>query len=302
MFSTSLRIQARLALAARASAPLARTAGPLVSRSLLVAAVASRSLSTSSVIQQYNNDRREPRSYERSERSFERTQRPPNPPHNVLFVGNISWSCDEADIRQAFLPFGPVKEVRIATGPDGRSRGFAHVEFEKLEDATAAYQSAGQEPIHIADRDVRLDYAPIKPKAEPTSKLFVSRFDGDEAELRDLFSEFNSAIIGVHMLRDINTGASQGKGFVEMMSTEIATEALEKLNGVRTNQGGSLFVSYAHSQERRDRNRAQRGSPPRGGQRGGGGGGGGYGGGGYGRGGSGGGGGGGFQSGGRDSY
>jgi RNA recognition motif-containing protein len=53
-----------------------------------------------------------------------------------LYVGNIRYSADEAALRAAFEPFGPVKEVFIGIDREtGRSRGFAFVTM--ADDASA---------------------------------------------------------------------------------------------------------------------------------------------------------------------
>ena len=53
-----------------------------------------------------------------------------------LYVGNLSFSATESEIRAAFESHGGVDSVNVITDRDtGRSRGFAFVE---MEDARAA--------------------------------------------------------------------------------------------------------------------------------------------------------------------
>ncbi len=53
-----------------------------------------------------------------------------------LYVGNLSFSSTEGDIRAAFESHGSVDSVNLITDREtGRSRGFAFVE---MEDASAA--------------------------------------------------------------------------------------------------------------------------------------------------------------------
>ena len=53
-----------------------------------------------------------------------------------LYVGNLSFSSTEGDIRGAFESYGSVDSVNLITDREtGRSRGFAFVE---MEDASAA--------------------------------------------------------------------------------------------------------------------------------------------------------------------
>lgn len=55
--------------------------------------------------------------------------------HDV-FVGNLSYTTTEEQLREIFSPVGPIVSIRIVTDRDtGRPRGFAFVEY--LDAATA---------------------------------------------------------------------------------------------------------------------------------------------------------------------
>jgi hypothetical protein len=83
---------------------------------------------------------------------------------------------------------------------DGSSGGFAHVQFEKLDDAIAAYESAMEEPIFLMGRTIRLDYAGTKiAAAEPHNKLYFVDFRGNEEDLRKATREFESSIISFYL-------------------------------------------------------------------------------------------------------
>ncbi|MEA2700241.1 MAG: hypothetical protein QOI66_4512 [Myxococcales bacterium] len=56
-----------------------------------------------------------------------------------LYVGNLSYSVTEADLREVFAEGGNVEEVRVVLDRDtGRPRGFAFVEMASDAEATAA--------------------------------------------------------------------------------------------------------------------------------------------------------------------
>jgi len=56
-----------------------------------------------------------------------------------IFVGNLSFSTAEDELRQLFEPFGQVDRVSIMTDRDtGRSRGFGFVEMASNEDGEKA--------------------------------------------------------------------------------------------------------------------------------------------------------------------
>lgn len=54
------------------------------------------------------------------------------------YVGNIPFGTTEDDLSNLFAPFGAVVRVSMMTDDDGRSRGFAFVNMEKVDDGLAA--------------------------------------------------------------------------------------------------------------------------------------------------------------------
>jgi RNA recognition motif-containing protein len=59
-----------------------------------------------------------------------------------LYVGNLSFSAQESEIREMFSEFGNVSDVKIITDREtGRSRGFAFVEMSNDSEANAAMQA-----------------------------------------------------------------------------------------------------------------------------------------------------------------
>ena len=58
---------------------------------------------------------------------------------NKLYVGNLSFDVDEADINKLFSEVGTVESVKVVTDRfSGRSRGFAFVEMASEEEAKQA--------------------------------------------------------------------------------------------------------------------------------------------------------------------
>lgn len=51
--------------------------------------------------------------------------------HCRVYVGSISFELKEDTIRQAFLPFGPIKSINMSWDPvTQKHKGFAFVEYE----------------------------------------------------------------------------------------------------------------------------------------------------------------------------
>jgi cold-inducible RNA-binding protein len=66
---------------------------------------------------------------------------------NKLYVGNLSYNTDDAELRRAFEPFGTLVSVSVITDRmTGQPRGFGFVEYERAADAQRAIDTLnGQE-------------------------------------------------------------------------------------------------------------------------------------------------------------
>ncbi len=68
--------------------------------------------------------------------------------NNRLYVGNLSYSTGEAQLRQAFEPFGALISVAVITDRmTGQHRGFGFVEYESAEDAKRAAESLNGQQV-----------------------------------------------------------------------------------------------------------------------------------------------------------
>ena len=56
-----------------------------------------------------------------------------------IYIGNISWSASDEQLRELFAAFGSVSSARVITDREtGRSRGFGFVEMEDGADEAIA--------------------------------------------------------------------------------------------------------------------------------------------------------------------
>jgi RNA recognition motif-containing protein len=80
-----------------------------------------------------------------------------------IYVGNLSFSVKDSDLREAFEVFGAVESVKvIEDGFSGRSRGFGFVEMTNKEEGEDAIRSLNGKSIQ--GRDVKVNEA--KPRTE----------------------------------------------------------------------------------------------------------------------------------------
>lgn len=82
-------------------------------------------------------------------------------PSWVAFVGNLSYSVDEAALRELCTPFGSVASVRIGTDREtGQHRGFAHVEFREEAGLMSCVRALDKTEVH--GRPIRIEVAGAK--------------------------------------------------------------------------------------------------------------------------------------------
>ncbi|MGC8825285.1 MAG: RNA recognition motif domain-containing protein [Bacteroidales bacterium] len=76
----------------------------------------------------------------------------------TLYVGNISYSMKEEELKQAFSKFGQVLSVKIITDRrTGKSKGYGFVEMDNEADASEAMSNLnGKE---LAGRNVKVNKA-----------------------------------------------------------------------------------------------------------------------------------------------
>lgn len=77
-------------------------------------------------------------------------------PFKTIIVSRLSYETNEKRLEKEFEKYGSVKSVRIITNiKDGKSRGYAFVEYSKEKEAMAAYRDA--DGIKIDQRRVVVD-------------------------------------------------------------------------------------------------------------------------------------------------
>lgn len=77
---------------------------------------------------------------------------------NKLFVGNLSWTTTEDDLKTFFEQCGKVVSVKIVTDKNtGKSKGFGFVEMENGDAANAAIQELNGK--QLLTRELRVSLA-----------------------------------------------------------------------------------------------------------------------------------------------
>jgi len=73
----------------------------------------------------------------------------------TAFLGNLGYKTTERTIREFFKDCGHVVDVRIAKQPDGKSKGFCHVDFDSRDALDKALSS--KQGTDLDGRSIKLD-------------------------------------------------------------------------------------------------------------------------------------------------
>ena len=76
-----------------------------------------------------------------------------------IYVGSINFEIREDTIKQAFLPFGPIKSVNLSWDPiTNKHKGFAFIEYEVPEAAQLSLEQMNG--VMIGGRNIKVVSAP----------------------------------------------------------------------------------------------------------------------------------------------
>lgn len=170
-----------------------------------------------------------------------------------IYVGNLSWEAQTADLQEQFEYFGKIVDCIVMTQRDtGRSRGFGLVTFEDVQSAeTAVQESDGQEfmgrPMKVKIDGGKpegggkgkgkgggyggFDDAPPQEKAAD-GKLFVGNLSWSTTSenLQEHFQGFGS-IVDCVVMTEGDSGRSRGFGYVTFADQSSADAAIEGTDG-----------------------------------------------------------------------
>ncbi len=77
---------------------------------------------------------------------------------NKIYVGNLSYDTDEAQLEAFFSQYGDIKEAKLIMDREtGRSKGFAFITFGSDQEAQAAISAANQ--TELQGRTIKVNMA-----------------------------------------------------------------------------------------------------------------------------------------------
>uniref|UniRef100_A0A8C6S4E9 Nucleolin n=1 Tax=Neogobius melanostomus TaxID=47308 RepID=A0A8C6S4E9_9GOBI len=162
----------------------------------------------------------------------------------TLVVNNLAFSATEEILQSTFEK---AVSIRIPQN-NGRSKGFAFIEFESTDDAKDALENLNS--TEIEGRSVRLEYSQNagnradggRGNSGPTKTLFVKGLSEDTTD-QTLKESFEGAV-GARIVTDRETGASKGFGFVDFDNEGDCKAAKEAMDDGEID-GSKVTLDYA---------------------------------------------------------
>ncbi|XP_076043066.1 poly(U)-binding-splicing factor hfp isoform X4 [Oratosquilla oratoria] len=158
-----------------------------------------------------------------------------------VYVGSISFELKEDTIRQAFLPFGPIKSINMSWDPvTQKHKGFAFVEYEMPEAAQLALEQMNG--VMIGGRNIKVGRPSNMPQAQTVideiteeanhyNRIYIASVHHDlsENDIKSVFEAFGKI---KHCLLTPGTtpGKHKGYGFIEYDNSQSAQEAIASMN------------------------------------------------------------------------
>ncbi|XP_026478113.1 poly(U)-binding-splicing factor half pint-like isoform X2 [Ctenocephalides felis] len=158
-----------------------------------------------------------------------------------VYVGSISFELKEDTVRQAFLPFGPIKSINMSWDPvTQKHKGFAFVEYEIPEGAQLALEQMNG--VMIGGRNIKVGRPSNMPQAQQVideiqeeaknyNRIYVAGIHADltENDIKSVFEAFGP-ITYCKLAQGSSAHRHKGYGFIEYATLQAAIEAISSMN------------------------------------------------------------------------
>ncbi|CAA0819608.1 Polyadenylate-binding protein 2 [Striga hermonthica] len=172
-----------------------------------------------------------------------------------IFIKNLDKSIDNKALHDTFSSFGNILSCKIATDPNGQSKGYGFVQFETEEAAQNAIDKLNG--MLINDKQVYVGH--FLRKQERETEIIKTKFNNvfvknlaesaTDDDLKKIFGEYGTITSSV-VMRDAD-GKSRCFGFVNFENADDAAKAVEALNGKKIDEK-ELYVGKAQKKSERE--------------------------------------------------
>lgn len=161
-----------------------------------------------------------------------------------IYVGSINFEIKEDTIKQAFLPFGPIKSVNLSWDPiTNKHKGFAFIEYDIPEAAQLSLEQMNG--VMIGGRNIKVGRPSNMPQAQPIieqiaseaknyNRIYIASIHPDltEKDISSVFEAFGK-IVSCLLIKDPTSKGGtrhKGYGFIEYTNSQSATDAVASMN------------------------------------------------------------------------
>ncbi|CAF2415162.1 unnamed protein product [Rotaria sp. Silwood2] len=158
-----------------------------------------------------------------------------------IYIGSINFELNEAMLKQAFHPFGPVKAVSLTFDPiTNRHKGFAFLEYEIPEAAQLSIEQMNG--VILGGRNIKVGRPSNMPQAQPIidqlteeaknyNRIYIASIHPDltENDIQSVFEAFGK-IKSCTVAKDPATNKHKGYGFIEYETIQAAQDAINSMN------------------------------------------------------------------------
>ncbi|CAI9753476.1 unnamed protein product [Fraxinus pennsylvanica] len=172
-----------------------------------------------------------------------------------IFIKNLDKSIDHKALNDTFSSFGNILSCKIATDPNGQSKGYGFVQFDNEESAKSAIDKLNG--MLINDKQVYVGH--FLRKQERESVLNKTKFNNvyvknladstTDDDLKKIFGE-HGTITSAVVMREAD-GKSKGFGFVNFENADDASKAVEALDGKKFDEN-EWYVGKAQKKSERE--------------------------------------------------
>ncbi|KAJ8317088.1 hypothetical protein KUTeg_004992 [Tegillarca granosa] len=159
-----------------------------------------------------------------------------------IYVGSINFEIKEDTIKQAFLPFGPIKSVNLSWDPiTNKHKGFAFIEYEIPEAAQLALEQMNG--VMIGGRNIKVGRPSNMPQAQPIieqlaaeaknfNRIYIASIHHDltEHDIQSVFEAFGKIMACSLEYESVKPGKHKGYGFIEYDTKQAALDAVSSMN------------------------------------------------------------------------
>lgn len=158
-----------------------------------------------------------------------------------VYVGSINFEVKEDTIKQAFLPFGPIRSISMSWDPiTQKHKGFAFVEYEVPEAAQLALEQMNG--VIISGRNIKVGRPSNMPQAQQVidditleaknyNRIYVASIHQDltQDDIKSVFEAFGP-ITSCELAMTSVPSRHKGYCFIEYATTQAATDAISSMN------------------------------------------------------------------------